>query len=186
MEYNELIEEAKNEVETICENVQQQLTELEEKGNEESHRMIEEAREKLAKLIADSSKWLKENTERDKLLSNLTHLRDECMQLLGQTKEKAIALSKNEDFQATLQSGKDFIVGSGRLIASGMRAGADKLMENDKIATFVNKVNDKVEDLKEDERVQEGTQRLREGTMKIADRAYDGIKRFLNKDDEEK
>ena len=45
MEYNELIEEAKNEVETICENVQQQLTELEEKGNEESHRMIEEARE---------------------------------------------------------------------------------------------------------------------------------------------
>ncbi|MFR9255403.1 MAG: hypothetical protein ACLVJ6_07815 [Merdibacter sp.] len=55
-----------------------------------------------------------------------------------------------------------------------------------KVPSFVSKVNDKVEDIREDERVQEGAQRLRKGTMKLADRAYGGLKHFLNKDDEDK
>ncbi len=184
MEDEKLIEEAKAEVESIQSDVAHQLETLAESDNEENRKLLEEAREKLAKLIADSGKWLKENTEKEKLMENLTHLREECIVLLTQTKEKAIALSKNEEFRQTLHNGKEFIVGSGRLIASGVRAGADKLMENEKIASFVNKVNDKVEDFREDERVQEGAQRLRKGTMKLADRAYGGLKRFLNKEDE--
>lgn len=186
MEDEKLIEEAATEIEHIQNDVQTQLTALEEENNEDNQRLIADAREKLEKLIRDALQWVKVNTEQEKLAENLTNLRKECVQLLTITKEKAIELSKNDDFRSTLQSGKEFIVGSGRLIASGVRSGADKLMEHEKFAAFVNKVNDKVEDIKEDERVQEGTQRLRAGTMKLADRAYGGLKRFLNKDDENK
>ena len=174
MEDKKLIEEARAEVENIQKDVQTQLATFEEADNEENKRLLADAREKLQKLIADTSQWLKENTDREKI------------QLLTITKEKAIEVSKNEEFRATLHSGKEFIIGSGRLIASGVRAGADKLMENEKFASFVSKVNDKVEDIREDERVQEGAQRLRKGTMKLADRAYGGLKHFLNKDDEDK
>ena len=173
MEDKKLIEEARAEVENIQKDVQTQLATFEEADNEENKRLLADAREKLQKLIADTSQWLKENTDRE-------------IQLLTITKEKAIEVSKNEEFRATLHSGKEFIIGSGRLIASGVRAGADKLMENEKFASFVSKVNDKVEDIREDERVQEGAQRLRKGTMKLADRAYGGLKHFLNKDDEDK
>lgn len=186
MEDKKLIEEARAEVENIQKDVQTQLATFEEADNEENKRLLADAREKLQKLIADTSQWLKENTDREKIAENMTRLRDECIQLLTITKEKAIEVSKNEEFRATLHSGKEFIIGSGRLIASGVRAGADKLMENEKFASFVNKVNDKVEVIREDERVQEGAQRLRKGTMKLADRAYGGLKHFLNKDDEDK
>lgn len=185
MDNEKWIEEVKTEVQSICDDVQQELEELREKGNEENCRLIEDAKAKAKKLFVDSAKWLRENTERERLVENLSHFRSECIQLLGQTKDKAIEISQSEEFQNTLRSGKEFIVGSGHLLANGMRAGADKLMENEKISTLVNKVNDKVEVIKEDERVQDGAQRLRKGTMKIADRAYDGIKRMLNKEDEE-
>ena len=159
MEDKKLIEEARAEVENIQKDVQTQLATFEEADNEENKRLLADAREKLQKLIADTSQWLKENTDREKIAENMTRLRDECIQLLTITKEKAIEVSKN---------------------------GADKLMENEKFASFVSKVNDKVEDIREDERVQEGAQRLRKGTMKLADRAYGGLKHFLNKDDEDK
>lgn len=185
MEFEKWKKEAKTEVQNICDDVQHELEELRENGNEENRRLIEEAREKMSKMFSDTAKWLKENTEREKLSENLSRFRSECIQLLGQTKEKAIEISQNEDFQNTLRSGKEFIIGSGHLIASGVRAGADKLMENEKISLFVNRVNDRVEVIKEDERFQDGAQRLREGTMKVADRAYDGIKRILNKENDE-
>ena len=122
MEDKKLIEEARAEVENIQKDVQTQLATFEEADNEENKRLLADAREKLQKLIADTSQWLKENTDREKIAENMTRLRDECIQLLTITKEKAIEVSKNEEFRATLHSGKEFIIGSGRLIASGVAA----------------------------------------------------------------
>ena len=95
MEDKKLIEEARAEVENIQKDVQTQLATFEEADNEENKRLLADAREKLQKLIADTSQWLKENTDREKIAENMTRLRDECIQLLTITKEKSIEVSKN-------------------------------------------------------------------------------------------
>ena len=186
MKNDSLIEEIKDEVQEIKIAAEEQLQAFEENSNEANRRLVQDARQKLGKMVAETSKWLKENTDRDKVTENIEKLRCDVMQLLNITKEKAIEISQNDEFRSTLRNGKEFLLGSGRLIAGGMRAGADKLMENEKIASIVNRVSDKVEDIKEDERVQEGAQRLKDGTMNLADRAYDGLKHLLEKDDTDK
>ena len=65
MEDKKLIEEARAEVENIQKDVQTQLATFEEADNEENKRLLADAREKLQKLIADTSQWLKENTAAD-------------------------------------------------------------------------------------------------------------------------
>ncbi|MFR9255404.1 MAG: hypothetical protein ACLVJ6_07820 [Merdibacter sp.] len=47
----------------------------------------------------------------------MTRLRDECIQLLTITKKRPSKYRKMK-FRATLHSGKEFIIGSGRLIAA--------------------------------------------------------------------
>ena len=55
MEDKKLIEEARAEVENIQKDVQTQLATFEEADNEENKRLLADAREKLQKLIADTS-----------------------------------------------------------------------------------------------------------------------------------
>ena len=57
MEDKKLIEEARAEVENIQKDVQTQLATFEEADNEENKRLLADAREKLQKLIADTSQW---------------------------------------------------------------------------------------------------------------------------------
>ena len=66
---------------------------------------------------------------------------------------------------------------SGKLISQGLRSGTEKMMENEKIASVVNKAGEKLDSIREDERVQEGMDKLRDTAGKTAER----IQRFFNK-----
>ncbi|MFR3895241.1 MAG: hypothetical protein ACLTYJ_09015, partial [Merdibacter sp.] len=83
----------------------------------------------------------------------------------------------HEQVRRTLESGKVFLNESGKLISQGLQSGTEKMMENEKIASVVNKAGEKLDSIREDERVQEGMDKLRDTAGKTAER----IQRFFNK-----
>ena len=112
MKNDSLIEEIKDEVQEIKIAAEEQLQAFEENSNEANRRLVQDARQKLGKMVAETSKWLKENTDRDKVTENIEKLRCDVMQLLNITKEKAIEISQNDEFRSTLRNGKEFLLGS--------------------------------------------------------------------------
>ena len=94
-----------------------------------------------------------------------------CERVAGAVRDKA------EQVRRTLESGKVFLNESGKLISQGLQSGTEKMMENEKIASVVNKAGEKLDSIREDERVQEGMDKLRDTAGKTAER----IQRFFNK-----
>ena len=86
-------------------------------------------------------------------------------------------IGEHEQVRRTLESGKVFLNESGKLISQGLQSGTEKMMENEKIASVVNKAGEKLDSIREDERVQEGMDKLRDTVGKTAER----IQRFFNK-----
>lgn len=182
MDEKQLLAEAKEELSELRHDVEQRLEDFHETGNDANRRLIEEATHKVSEIFTDSYEWMKANANKEKITEALTRFRQESVHLLNQTRDKVIAASQNEQFRETLQNGKDFLIGSGKLIVEGVKYGADRVMENEKVAQVVASISEKIDDIREDERFQEGTAKLKEGTMKLADQAYAGIKRLLDKD----
>ena len=92
-------------------------------------------------------------------------------------RDKAEQIGEHEQVRRTLESGKVFLNESGKLISQGLQSGTEKMMENEKIASVVNKAGKKLDSIREDERVQEGMDKLRDTAGKTAER----IQRFFNK-----
>lgn len=100
-----------------------------------------------------------------------------CERVAGVVRDKAEQIGEHEQVRRTLESGKVFLNESGKLISQGLQSGTEKMMENEKIASVVNKAGEKLDSIREDERVQEGLDKLRDTAGKTAER----IQRFFNK-----
>ena len=100
-----------------------------------------------------------------------------CERVAGAVRDKAEQIGEHEQVRRTLESGKVFLNESGKLISQGLRSGTEKMMENEKIASVVNKAGEKLDSIREDERVQEGMDKLRDTAGKTAER----IQRFFHK-----
>lgn len=83
-----------------------------------------------------------------------------CARVAEAIRDKARQLAENEQVQRTLESGKVFLNESGQLISQGVKSGAKKMMENEKIAAALTQAEEKIESFQEDERVQKGVSRL--------------------------
>ena len=103
--------------------------------------------------------------------------RDSHMPPADAVRDKAEQIGEHEQVRRTLESGKVFLNESGKLISQGLQSGTEKMMENEKIASVVNKAGEKLDSIREDERVQEGMDKLRDTAGKTAER----IQRFFSK-----
>ncbi len=61
----------------------------------------------------------------------------------GAVRDKAEQIGEHEQVRRTLESGKVFLNESGKLISQGLQSGTEKMMENEKIASVVNKAGEK-------------------------------------------
>ena len=102
-----------------------------------------------------------------------------CERVAGAVRDKAEQIGEHEQVRRTLESGKVFLNESGKLISQGLQSGTEKMMENEKIASVVNKAGEKLDSIREDERVQEGMDKLRDtaGRPLSASRRASSIKK---------
>lgn len=160
-----------------------ELATLEEKGNKDNEKIINDAREKIKSIFDDLQDWIRVNAEPEKVKEGLNRAKEETLKVLKTTREKAVEISNSDQFKNTVSAGKDFLVGAGNLIGDGLKAGADALMKNDNIKNFVNTADEKLDVLRESEGLKNVVDSAEEVSQKVGDAVFGGLRKFLEPKD---
>ena len=168
MEENNVVEQLENES-------LNELETLREENNEENQKVVDDAKKKIEDIFADLKTWIKENSDPEKV-------KDDAVDILKTTKDKAVELSQSEQFKTTLTAGKDFLVGAGGMLADGLKAGADILMRNEQIKKVVDQADEKLDVLRESESLRNAVDTAEEVTGKVTEAVFGGIKKFFDKE----
>ena len=61
-----------------------------------------------------------------------------------------------------------------------MQAGIQEISKNDVVKNCTDTLTDTLHSIKEDEQVKSGVRKLKKGTLKVAESAFNGLKRVLD------
>lgn len=175
MEENNVVEQLENES-------LNELETLREENNEENQKVVDDAKKKIEDIFADLKTWIKENSDPEKVKEAVNKAKDDAVDILKTTKDKAVELSQSEQFKTTLTAGKDFLVGAGGMLADGLKAGADILMRNEQIKKIVDQADEKLDVLRESESLRNAVDTAEEVTGKVTEAVFGGIKKFFDKE----
>jgi hypothetical protein len=163
-----------------------ELATLKEEGNQANDDAVKDAEDQLKKIFDDCRSWIKANADPEAVKEQLQKAADDAGKVLNATKEKVIEVSQSEQFKKTVEAGKDFIVGTGTMIADGLKYGADTLMKNPTVKKVVDKADEKLDALRDNKNLQEAVDKTEEAVDKLNAAIFQGIKKFFHNGDEEK
>ncbi|WP_230268317.1 hypothetical protein [Allobaculum fili] len=158
---------------------QKALDAMREKDNPENAKVVDDAEEEAREIFDDFSKWMKDNTQPERLKAEFKVVSEKIAEVLENARKSAIAVSQSEDFKKTMESGKNFVLGTAGLIGDGLKFGYDKLMEIPELRKISDKVNDKVDDLRHSETLRSAVDRSEEGFNQFTNALFSGIKSFF-------
>lgn len=177
-------EQQKEELNQVDELEKESMYELEtfrEANNKANDDAINDARENLKKIFDDMRQWIRENGDPEVVKERLEKGRADIAKVLEDTKNNVIALANSDQFRKTMEAGRDFVVGTGNMIADGVKYGADQLMKNPTISKVVNDVDGKLDTLRENENLKSAVNSAEEAVDKLNTAIFNGIKSFFSK-----
>ena len=148
--------------------------ETDEKG------LLDDTKEEISKLYRDFRTWLSENIDSEDLNARYEKLKMDTADLINKGKAKTAAFVQRDD----VQKAKDMVVGAGEKVVDGINDGVHVVMGNEHVSKAVDTIVDTIESVKQDERVKEGVKKFKKGTLKIAESAFNGLKKVLDTDKE--
>ena len=146
---------------------------VEQLENESLNELETLREEKIEDIFADLKTWIKENSDPEKVKEAVNKAKDDAVDILKTTKDKAVELSQSEQFKTTLTAGKDFLVGAGGMLADGLKAGADILMRNEQIKKVVDQADEKLDVLRESESLRNAVDTAEEVTGKVTEAVFE-------------
>jgi hypothetical protein len=158
---------------------QKALESMREQDNDRSDEVVDEAEEKLDNLFDDFRNWLKTNTEPEHVKEEFGKFTAETAKILNATKEKAAEVANSEQFKKTMESGKDFITGTGTMIGDGLKYGYSKLMDIPEFKKAADKVETGVDDLRKNEKLKDFVEGTEKGISRFNESVFAGIKSFF-------
>lgn len=162
---------------------QKALDAMREKGNPDNEEVVDDAREKLEQIFADFAAWMKVNTQPERIKAEIKTVSDTVNDVLEKTREKVIEVSQNEQFKKTMESGKDFVIGTAGLISDGLKYGYDKLMEVPEFKKVSDAINSKVDDLRHSEKLKSAVEHGEENLHNFSSTLFKGILSFFDTND---
>lgn len=169
-------------VEELHEEALAELDTMAEDGNTENKKVLEDAREKIDGIFKDLQDKVK-NTDKEKIKEGYYSAKEDVINILNKTKDKAIEVSQSDSFKDTMAAGKDFVIGAGGLIGDAFKAGADTLMKNDDFKNFVEKTDEKLDTLRESQGLKNAVDKAEEITGKVSGTIFGKIKQFFDKEE---
>lgn len=154
---------------------------IDDDDESEKKKILEEAREEITRLYREFREWLNDNISSDEVNERLERLKAETGNLIARTKERMQAFGEDERVVNGRQKAKAF----SRRCTDTVNDGFHDVMNNEHVANIVDTIADTVENVRSDERVQNGVRRFKKGTLKIAESAFNGLKRVLDTDDDQ-
>lgn len=132
---------------------QKALDAMRENGNDKNEEVVDEAKDQLEELFAQFKTWLEQNTQPEQLKKEAKEVSDKVSALLEKTRQSVIEVSNNEQFKKTMESGREFLVGTGAMIADGLQFGYDKLKEIPQFKAATEFVDEHIEELRKSEKL---------------------------------
>lgn len=127
---------------------QKALDAMRENGNARNEEVVDDAEKKLDDIYVQFRAWMKENTQPERIKAQLDVVTKETAKVLDNTRKAVIDVANSEQFKSTMQSGKDFLTGTGAMISDGFKYGYDKLMEVPEFRKIAGKVDEGVDVLR--------------------------------------
>lgn len=177
-------EQQKEELEQVDELEKESMYELEtfrEANNRANADAVNDAQESLKKIFDDMRKWIRENGDPEVLKERLEKGREDITRVMEDTKNNVIALANSEQFKKTVEAGRDFVVGTGTMIADGVKYGADQLMKNPTINKAVKDVDSKLDTLRQNENLKSAVDTAEDAVDKLNSAIFNGIRSFFGK-----
>lgn len=168
---------------------QKALAAMREDNNTRNEEVVDEAEQKIDDVYDSFRTWLNSNTSPDKLKEELEKVRVETARILNKTRENVIDVASSEQFKTTMQSGKDFLAGTGAMIGDGFKYGYDKLMEVPEFKKMAGKVDEGVDKLRHSDTLRTIVENSEKGLDDLNHAIFGGLKSFFDssaKDDEKK
>ena len=162
---------------------QKALDAMRENGNDKNEEVVDEAKDQLEELFAQFKTWLEQNTQPEKLKKEAKEVSDKVSALLEKTRQSVIEVSNNEQFKKTMESGREFLVGTGAMIADGLQFGYDKLKEIPQFKAATEFVDEHIEELRKSEKLKNIVDKSEEGFNHVSNAIFSGIKSFFKTDE---
>ena len=159
---------------------QKALDAMREAGNAKNDEVIDEAEKKLNDIFTQFKEWMQTNSHPDRVKAEMKQVSDSVTNLLNKTRDGVIEVSQSEQFKQTMESGKDFVIGTGAMIADGLQHGYDKLLEIPEFKKAANFVEEKVDDLRRSETLKTLIDRSQEGINQLNNTIFSGLKAFFS------
>lgn len=143
--------------------------------------ILDETRKEITRLYQEFRDWLSENVDSEEISARMEKLKDDTAVLLAKGKAKTLEFAGREDVQKT----KDRVVAAGEKVMDGVSDGINTIMENEHVMKAMDSISDTITNVRKDERVQKNVKKFKRGTLKVAQHAFDGLKKVLDTDDKD-
>lgn len=159
---------------------QKALEAMREAGNAKNDEVIDDAEKKLNDIFTQFKEWMQTNSQPERVKAEMKQVSDRVTNLLNKTRDGVIEVSQSEQFKQTMESGKDFVIGTGAMIADGLQHGYDKLLEIPEFKKAAHFVEEKVDDLRRSETLKTLIDRSQEGINQFNNTIFSSLKSFFS------
>ena len=111
----------------------------------------------------------------------MERLKLETQKLLASTHDRLQRFSQREGVQA----GSKKAAAAADKLAGYVQEGIQEVRQNEYVRRSVHAVADTVDTIRNDEQVKKGVRKLKKGTLKAAEAAFQGLKRVLDTDEDD-
>lgn len=173
------MERMDDKIESLEKEVKYHIIEMEENGDERISGILEDTKSSLLTLFQESKEKMKESMSSQETKEHLHKLKEESLKILELAKQKIEEFNSSDEVVEGKKKLNKAAVAATHYISNGI----DEIMKNDTVNRTVDTIADKVDDFCKDERVVKQVNKIKKGTLKLAENAFEGLKRVLDTDD---
>ena len=165
---------------------QKALDAMREEDNTESDEIVTEAQEKVSTIFDDLRSWMNENTNPENIKSQMETVSREVAALLEETRKKVLDVAESDQFKQTVEAGKQFITGTGAMIADGLKYGYGKLMEVPELKKAADSFDENMNNFRKSGVAQEIISNAEKGVGDFNKALFGALNKFFAAPEEEK
>lgn len=148
---------------------------------DDKKRIIDDAKEECTRLYNEFREWLSNNINSKETSERLQRLKQETTNLVNRTKMTLHEFQSREEVIAGKEKAK--VLGS--KVVDSVNDGFHDVVHNEHVSKVVDTLSDTIDTVVNDERIVQGVKKLKKETLKVAENAFNGLKRLLESDDDQ-
>lgn len=154
---------------------------VEDDDDSDANRILNDAKEEANHKIQEFRIWMNENMNAEEHKARTERLKSELNELMERTRKKLEEFNDRED----VKQGKERVAAAADKLTSYVNDGIEEVLKNEVVSNVISTVSDTIGTVVNDDRVRKNVKKLKKGTLKVAEHAFNGLKRVLDTDDDE-